>query len=91
MHTSACIASSIVVDVTVNGEPYAVLVPPYWSLLDLLQRRLGISGIECRCETGDTDACAVLLDGQVVPSCSVRAADVCGRTVTTLGGFAKAS
>lgn len=91
MSTSGYIASGIVVNVTVNGERYAVLVPPYWSLLDLLQRRLDIPGIECRCGTGDESGCTVLLDGQPVPSCSVHAADVCGHTITTIEGFAKAS
>ncbi len=89
--SASTIAPSIVVNVTVNGERYVVLVPPYWSLLDLLQRRLGMSGIECRCDAGSADGCTVLLDGQPMPSCSVRAADVCGRTVVTRGGFAKAS
>ena len=81
MKGSACIAPSLVVNLTVNGEHYAVLVPPYWSLLDLLQRGLGLS-VECRCDAGDTIACTVLLNGQPVQSCSVRAADVSDCTVT---------
>ena len=42
---------------TINGEPYDLLVEPYWSLLDLLRDHLHLTGTKKGCDEGDCGAC----------------------------------
>jgi len=66
-----------------NGEQRYVEIEPGESLLSLL-RRLGMKSVKQGCDTGDCGVCTVLLDGRAVRSCTVFAAQVQGRRVTTL-------
>ncbi len=70
----------------VNGRDVAVEVEPAEVLLDTL-RRLGSRGVKSGCRTGSCGTCTVLLDGRPVPSCTVLAAQVEGREVTTIEGI----
>jgi carbon-monoxide dehydrogenase small subunit len=58
-------------------------------LVDLIRNRIGMTGTKEACGTGDCGACTVLVDGEPVNSCLVLAADVQGRSVTTIEGVAK--
>ena len=49
---------------TINGEPYELLVEPYWSLLDLLRDHLHLTGTKTGCDEGDCGACTVLIAGE---------------------------
>ncbi len=69
---------------TVNGERREVEVEPRQLLVYLLREQLGLTGAHVGCSTGNCGACTVLLDGETVKSCSVLAADVDGRAVTTI-------
>jgi carbon-monoxide dehydrogenase small subunit len=73
---------------TVNGEPEEFLCEPAETLLDALRDRLSLTGTKEGCGTGDCGACSVLLDGRLVPSCLVLAAEVSGRDVLTVEGVA---
>jgi carbon-monoxide dehydrogenase small subunit len=73
---------------TVNGEPAEFLGGPAETLLDALRDRLGLTGTKEGCGTGDCGACSVILDGRLVPSCLVLAAEVEGREVLTVEGVA---
>jgi carbon-monoxide dehydrogenase small subunit len=81
-------ATTITVSTTVNGEHHTVDVEPRTLLLHLLREQLGLTGTHTGCETGQCGACTVLLDGRAVKSCMVLAAQVEGRSVTTIEGLA---
>ncbi len=76
---------------TINGEPTEYLCSPDETLLGALRNQLGLTGTKEGCGTGDCGACSVILDGRVVASCLVLAAEAQGRTVTTIEGVASGS
>ena len=57
------------------------------SLLYVLRDRLGLPGSKNACEQGECGSCSVLLDGTLVCSCCVLAADAVGSEVTTVEAF----
>ena len=75
--------------VTVNGEHREV--DGVWegaSLLYALREHLDLPGSKNACEQGECGSCSVYLDGQVVCSCLVLAAQAEGRDVITVEGIA---
>ncbi len=80
--------SQIAVTATVNGDPAEYLCEADETLLDVLRNRLGMTGAKEGCATGDCGACSVLLDGRLVCSCLVLAAEAEGREVETVEGMA---
>ena len=79
--------SHLVVNSTVNGEPAEFLCEPHETLLHALRDTLLLTGTKEGCSNGNCGACSVLLDGVLVNSCLVLAAEVEGRTVTTIEGL----
>ena len=75
------------ISLTVNDTPYAVEVQPNWTLLDLLQEELGLTGTKNGCSQGVCGACTVLLDGETVRACLLLAVRVHDRRVTTVEGL----
>ncbi len=73
---------------TINGEAVEFLCQPHQTLLDVLRDELNMTGTKEGCGTGDCGACSVLLDGRLVCSCLVFAAEVEGRGLTTIEGIA---
>lgn len=74
---------------TVNGEPYEVLIEPRTTLLSLIRDHLGLTGTKEGCSEGMCGACTVLVDGKAVKSCLVLALQVQGKKVTTIEGLAQ--
>lgn len=72
---------------TLNGEAANARVEYPVSLLDLLHDELGLPGSKSACEQGECGSCSVILDGELVCSCLVMAADVEGSEVTTVEGI----
>ena len=58
------------------------------SLLYALRERLGLPGAKNACEQGECGSCSVYLDGTLVCSCLVLAAQADGRDVVTVEGLA---
>jgi carbon-monoxide dehydrogenase small subunit len=81
--------SSVRVETTINGEPTEFLCAGHETLLVALRDRAGLTGTKEGCATGDCGACSVLLDGRLVPSCLVLAAEAEGRRITTIEGIAE--
>ena len=77
-----------VVSVTVNGEPYEVLVDSRISLLHLLREHLGLTGTKEGCSEGECGACSVVLNGRLVDSCLILAMEAKGGRVETIEGLA---
>ena len=72
----------------INGEPAEFLCEGHQSLLEVLRDVVGLLGTKEGCTTGDCGACSVMLDGRLVPSCLVLAAETQGRCVETIEGVA---
>lgn len=83
--------SKLAVTTTVNGDPAEFLCDPGETLLDALRGGLGLTGAKEGCGSGDCGACTVMLDGEMVCSCLVLAAEVEGRKVSTIEGVAEGS
>jgi carbon-monoxide dehydrogenase small subunit len=81
--------AKIQVQTTVNGESAEFLCEAQESLLTALRDELGLTGTKEGCTTGDCGACSVMLDGRLVPSCCVLAAEAEGREVRTIEGVAE--
>lgn len=82
-------ADLITVRATVNGESTAFSCEPNRSLLECLRETLGLYGPKVGCIDGNCGACSVLLDGRLVNSCLVLAAEVEGREVVTVEGLSR--
>ena len=76
------------VSVVVNGERRAADVEPRTLLVYFLRETLGLTGTNVGCDTSSCGACTVHLDGESVKSCTVLAAQVDGREITTIEGMA---
>jgi xanthine dehydrogenase YagT iron-sulfur-binding subunit len=72
----------------VNDEPRRFRVDARTTLLDALRDRLGLTGTKKGCDQGACGACTVHVDGARVLSCLTLAAQVDGRSVTTVEGLA---
>ena len=80
--------SKIHVSTTINGDATEFLAEPEETLLDVLRDNLHMTGAMEGCGTGDCGACTVNMDGRIVCSCLVLAAEANGRTVSTIEGMA---
>ena len=83
--------SKVFVTATVNGDAVEFLADPGETLLDALRFELGLTGPMEGCGSGDCGACTVVMDGQMVCSCLVLAAEAEGRTIATVEGVAEGS
>ena len=80
--------AKIRIETTINGEETEFLCNGQESLLEVLRDGLGMTGTKEGCTTGDCGACSVVVDGRLVPSCLVLAAEAQGRNVETIEGVA---
>ena len=76
------------ITIEINGEARAVECSPWKRLLDVLREDVQLTGTKEGCGEGECGACSVLLDGEVVNSCLVAAAQCDGRRVKTVEGLA---
>ena len=76
------------VSTTINGEPQEFLCDPEQSMLDVLRGPLGLTGSKEGCGSGDCGACSITLDGRLVCSCLMLAAEADGRQIATIEGMA---
>ena len=72
----------------VNGGEVTLHAYPLARLLDVLREELRLTGTKEGCGEGECGACSVLLDGELVNSCLVPAAQVEGAEVLTVEGVA---
>lgn len=80
--------SKLHIETEINGEPAELLCEAQQSLLEVLRDTLGLTGTKEGCTTGDCGACSVMLDGRLVPSCLVLAAEAQDRRIDTVEGVA---
>ena len=75
------------ISLTVNGAAKKVFAHPMERLLDVLRNELGLTGTKEGCGEGECGSCSVLLDGMLVNSCLVPAAQVSGASIVTIEGI----
>lgn len=73
----------------VNGTPRTAEVEARTLLVHFLRENLGLTGTHIGCDTTNCGACAVLLDGKAVKSCTILAVQADGRDVMTVEGLEK--
>ena len=76
------------VSMTVNGELVEAGVETRLLLAHFLREEAGLAGVRIGCDTTSCGACAVLLDGRAVKSCTLFTVQATDRTVTTIEGIA---
>ena len=79
------------ISATVNGDAVDFLSDPGTTLLDALRDELGLTGSKEGCGSGDCGACSVIVDGRLVCSCLMLAAEAEGRRIETIEGMADGS
>src|SRR5262249_15424300 len=62
-------------------------VEPRMLLVHYLRDELGLTGTHWGCDTSNCGACAVLMDGDPVKSCTVLAASAAGHEIRTVEGL----
>ena len=75
------------IEFTLNGTRVSVDAPADSPLLTVLRDQLNMTGAKEGCGVGECGACSVLLDGRLVNSCLVLAAQAGGRQVVTIEGI----
>lgn len=79
---------STIVTLTVNGQEAEFLAKPGTTLLSALRDNLGLVAAKRGCAQGTCGSCAVIVDGQEVPSCLIPVETIAGAEVRTLEGLA---
>ncbi|MEM8995050.1 MAG: (2Fe-2S)-binding protein [Acidobacteriota bacterium] len=75
------------ISVEVNGTRHEKEVEPRRLLVHFLREDLGLTGTNVGCETSLCGACAVLVDGDIVKSCTQLAVQADGASVQTIEGL----
>ncbi len=75
-------------EIKVNGKMQSLKIDPSKTLLEVLRKDLGLTGVKEACDSGGCGACTVLMDGQPVYSCLVLAFDAQGKEILTVEGLA---
>lgn len=78
------------VSMTVNGKEASGEVEGRTLLVEFLRETLRLTGTHVGCDTSQCGACAVHVNGKVVKSCTMLAAEAAGANVTTIEGMAGA-
>ncbi|TVP85520.1 MAG: (2Fe-2S)-binding protein [Acholeplasmataceae bacterium] len=76
-------------DFKLNGKPVTLDIDPSLRLLDVLRNQFQLTGPKEGCGEGECGACSVLLDGHTVNSCCLPIANIHGREIVTIEGYAK--
>ena len=77
------------ITLTVNAQEVTASVEANTLLATLLRESLGLTGTHIGCDTSQCGACAVLVDGRSVKSCTMLAAEAAGAAVVTIEGLAR--
>ncbi len=73
--------------ITVNGKPHLTNAAPDTPLLYVLRNDLGLNGPKFGCGLGQCGACAAMMRGRLVRTCSIALREVGNDEVVTLEGL----
>tara|TARA_B100001248_G_scaffold174242_1_gene132166 strand:+ start:746 stop:1204 length:459 start_codon:yes stop_codon:yes gene_type:complete len=76
------------INININNKAYSEEVEDNTLLVELLRDKLGLTGTHVGCDTSQCGACVIHVDGDSVKSCTVLAAQVDGKNLTTVEGLA---
>jgi len=76
-----------IIHLDINAQTHALAIEPRVTLLDALRDHIGLTGTKKGCDQGQCGACTVHVDGTRVLACLTLAAQVEGRTITTIEGL----
>ena len=79
--------ASVPISLEVNGERVNEHVLPRLNLADFLREQLQLTGTHVGCEHGVCGACTVRVNGDIVRSCLMLAAQAHGASVQTIEGL----
>ncbi len=71
----------------VNDKEYQLEIEPHETLVDVLQKRLGLMGVRMSCGQGECGACTILLDNKPALSCMMLACQAEGKEILTIEGL----
>ncbi len=74
-----------------NGKPVAIETDVNRRLLDVLREDFELIGPKEGCGEGECGACAVLMEHEIVNSCSVPLANCIGKDIVTIEGLSTTS
>jgi carbon-monoxide dehydrogenase small subunit len=77
----------ILVTFVLNGKTITMKTLPDRRVIDLIREDLGLTGTKEGCGTGECGACTLLVDGESRLSCLMLAAQLEGRSITTVEGL----
>jgi carbon-monoxide dehydrogenase small subunit len=76
------------INININNKAYSEEVEDNTLLVELIRDKLGLTGTHVGCDTSQCGACVIHVDGDSVKSCTVLAAQVNGKDLTTVEGLA---
>ena len=76
------------INININNKAYSEEVEDNTLLVELLRDKLGLTGTHVGWDTSQCGACVIHVDGDSVKSCTVLAAQVDGKNLTTVEGLA---
>lgn len=79
--------TTLMFNAVINGERVCVLTDLGETLLCTLRSNVGLTGTKQGCNSGDCGACTVLLNGRLVVSCLILAAEIQDARVETVEGL----
>ncbi len=82
-------SSKIKTKFKVNGNDVELELEPRRLLVSVLREDLGLTGTHIGCDTTNCGACAVLVDGKAVKSCTMLGVQADGKEITTIEGLEK--
>ncbi len=82
--------ASEVFEFELNGRTTEVMARPLVTLNHVLREQLGLKAAKAGCRQGGCGSCTVMVDGEPVLSCLLPVANVAGRSVDTVEGWAGA-
>jgi carbon-monoxide dehydrogenase small subunit len=81
------VTAEMQISLEVNGERVDAQVLPRLNLADFLRENLQLTGTHVGCEHGVCGACTVRVNGEIVRSCLMLAAQTQGASVETIEGL----
>ena len=75
------------IELEINGRVYEVAVNPRDLLIDVVRKKVGLTGTKQGCGQGDCGACTVLIDGKAELACLKLAIACQGKKINTVEGM----
>jgi len=77
------------INLSINKKPHTLEVPSDMPLLWAIRDIVGLTGTKFGCGVSQCGACSVLIDGNLVKSCSIPASFAVGKEIFTIEGTSK--